>query len=326
MRCEKVGVVINLARLLASSAEGMTLDEIAIALDVSRRTAERLKAIIESVFPQLEAIPDGHKLRFRIAGGLNGFFNSPTSDELAELHTASLALQAAGCVERANLLLALAAKIKGALNSSEQHRLASDVEALTIATGHISQVGPQPCVDRGTLECIRTALKGGNMLSFIYESNMAWRRTVSPWGILYGRSYYLAGPLKGKEKPVLWRFDKMIGIEIVGKATPPPAGWSVEHFASQAFGVFQEKPMEIILKFKPEAASDASRFLFHPSQKLRKQDDGSLIVEFQSGGSLEMAHHLFTWGTSVDILKPASLRTCLCDMLSSTLEHHQKAE
>lgn len=70
---------------------------------------------------------------------------------------------------------------------SEQHRLASDVKALTIATDHIPQVGPQPRVDRGTLECIRTAFKGDNMLSFIYEPNMAWHRTVSPWGILYGR-------------------------------------------------------------------------------------------------------------------------------------------
>ncbi|MFT8672401.1 MAG: hypothetical protein ABF802_13595 [Acetobacter orientalis] len=92
MRFEKVGVVINLARLLAADAEGMTLDEIALALDVSRRTAERLKAIVEDVFPQLESRPDGHRLRFRITGGLNGFFHSPTSDELAELHAASLAL------------------------------------------------------------------------------------------------------------------------------------------------------------------------------------------------------------------------------------------
>ena len=83
MRFEKVGVVINLARLLAASAEGMTLDEIALALDVSRRTAERLKAIVEDVFPQLESRPDGHRLRFRITGGINGVFHSPTSDERA---------------------------------------------------------------------------------------------------------------------------------------------------------------------------------------------------------------------------------------------------
>lgn len=323
MRFEKVGVVINLARLLAASAEGMTLDEIAQALAVSRRTADRLKAIIEDVFPQLEGVLDGHKLRFRITGGLNSFFHSPTSDELAELHTASLALQTAGCAERADLLLSLAAKIKGALRGDERRRLEPDIEALTTAIRYIPQVGPQPHVNRETFECIRTALKGGNMLSFLYEENKTWCRKVSPWGILYGHAYYLVGPVIGKAKPVLWRFDKMIDIQIAGPAVLPPADWSVEAFASQAFGVFQEKPERIILKFNAACAQDAGRFLFHPAQKLKKQADGSLVVEFVSGGAAEIAHHLFTWGTTVEIIEPASLRKRLCDMLADTLKHHQ---
>ncbi|OUI97697.1 hypothetical protein HK15_01400 [Acetobacter orientalis] len=324
MRFEKVGVVINLARLLAASAEGMTLDEIALALDVSRRTAERLKAIVEDVFPQLESRPDGHRLRFRITGGLNGFFHSPTSDELAELHAASLALQTAGCAERADLLVSLATKIKRALRGTEQRRLAPDIEALTTAIGYIPQVGPQPRVDRDTFECIRTALKGGNMLSFLYGENKTWRRKVSPWGILYGHAYYLVGPVTGKRKPVLWRFDKIIDIQIAGRASLPPTGWSVEAFVSQAFGVFQEKPERIILRFNAGVAQDAGRFLFHPAQKLKKQADGSLVVEFESGGAVEIAHHLFTWGTSVEIIEPASLKKRLCDMLTDVLKHHQK--
>lgn len=116
----------------------------------------------------------------------------------------------------------------------------------------------------------------------------------------------------------------MIDMQIEGQASLPPAGWSVEAFASQAFGVFQEKPERIILRFNADVAQDAGRFLFHPAQKLKKQADGSLVVEFQSGGAVEIAHHLFTWGTSVEIIEPASLKKSLCDMLTDVLKHHQK--
>lgn len=59
------------------------------------------------------------------------------------------------------------------------------------------------------------------MLSFLYGENKTWRRKVSPWGILYGHAYYLVGPVTGKRKPVLWRFDKIIDIQIAGRASLP---------------------------------------------------------------------------------------------------------
>nr|WP_259331096.1 helix-turn-helix domain-containing protein [Acetobacter pasteurianus] len=45
-------MIIKLARLLAGTAEGMTIDEIAITFHVSRRTAERLKATVDAEISQ----------------------------------------------------------------------------------------------------------------------------------------------------------------------------------------------------------------------------------------------------------------------------------
>ena len=325
MRFEKAALLIKLARALAGTAEGMTLDEIAATYTVSRRTAERLKAAIEEIFPQLEAISDGHKLRFRMTGGLDRFLQAPTSDELAELYAAATALQQGGCSARAHLLTALGQKIEAALRPTDRHKLAPDINALTVATGYVTQVGPQPFADPHTLEIVRTALKGGNYLTFTYGHNANSHRTVSPWGILYGRAYYLVGPATGKAQPALWRFDKIRSPEIHGQAVPPPAGWSISAFAARSFGVFQEKPQRITLRFTPAAANDAARFLFHPNQTLHPQQDGSLIVQFIAGSSIEMENHLFTWGTAVEILEPTSLREELCNRLAAALAHHGKA-
>ena len=79
MRHEKATRLLDLARMLAGSAEGLTLDEMAAALGVGRRTAERMRDAVWAAFPQMEAIDDPPTKRFRIPAGLDGVFQTPTA-------------------------------------------------------------------------------------------------------------------------------------------------------------------------------------------------------------------------------------------------------
>src|SRR4051794_30893300 len=85
MRYEKPEVLLLLARRLAASAEGLTLDEMCAATGQKRRTVERQRDALMRLFPQMEEVPDGATKRFRISGGLDGFFQAPTTEELLEL-------------------------------------------------------------------------------------------------------------------------------------------------------------------------------------------------------------------------------------------------
>jgi len=38
-------------------------------------------------------------------------------------------------------------------------------------------------------------------------------------------------------------------------------------YAAQSFGVFQEAPINVVLRFEPEAAADATAWLLHPSRR-----------------------------------------------------------
>ena len=89
MRHEKAGRLLELARMLASTAEGLTLDEMAQRLGVGRRTAERMRDAVRDVFPQLEDVDDPPTRRFRIPAGLDGLFQAPTAEELAALTAAA---------------------------------------------------------------------------------------------------------------------------------------------------------------------------------------------------------------------------------------------
>src|SRR5439155_15444506 len=127
MRHEKAGRLLELARLLASTAEGLTLDDMAERLGVGRRTAERMRDAVREVFPQLEEVEDPPTRRFRIPAGLDGLFQAPTAEELAALNIAAEMLGAAGAQARALALRRLAQKVLAATRAPARRRLPPDL-------------------------------------------------------------------------------------------------------------------------------------------------------------------------------------------------------
>jgi hypothetical protein len=69
MRHDKAALVIEMARRMAASAEGVTLDEISREAGVGRRSAERLRDAVLALFPQTEEVSDPPNRRWRIRGG-----------------------------------------------------------------------------------------------------------------------------------------------------------------------------------------------------------------------------------------------------------------
>ena len=255
----------------------------------------------------------------RWASRLPQVFDTP----LAELRAAARAQEGAGGQARAALLRALSTKVEAALRPGTRRRVAPDLDALTLAEGDAMQAGPRPLADAAVLATLRDAIKARALLRFHYEGKA---RAASPWGLLYGRSYYLVGPGIGLPDPVLWRLDRINGARMDGPAPQsPPPGWTMGEYAARSFGVFQERPRAIVLRFSAAAAPDAARFLFHPSQVLTPEPDGSLLVRFTAGGLLEMVRHLFTWGPEVTILAPAALRNLMLAELAGSLAHHARA-
>ena len=98
--------------------------------------------------------------------------------------------------------------------------------------------------------------------------------------------------------------------------------FDLQRYAMRSFGTFQEEPVEVALRFDAAAARDASAFLFHPDQSVEENGDGSVTVRFTTGGIDEMCWHLFTWGESVTVEKPARLRRRLAEMCEMRATHH----
>jgi predicted DNA-binding transcriptional regulator YafY len=323
MRHEKAGRLLELARLLASTAEGLTLDEIAERLGVGRRTAERMRDALRELFPQLEEVEDPPTRRFRIPAGLDGLFQAPTAEELAALASAADTFAGQGANARAQALRSLEQKVLSATRAAARRRLAPDLEALLQAETVAVQAGPRPFEDETVLSAVREALKAAATLEFLYEggSQPGRRREVAPYGILFGRANYLVAS-EGGGRPRNWRLDRLRQVTVTGRPARRDPTFSLQDYADESFGIYQDDTHDVVLRIGPDSAEGALRWRFHSNQTLEPQADGSVVVRFRASGMRELAWHLFTWGDQVRVLAPEVLRTTLVQQIELARRAH----
>ena len=328
MRHEKAALLLDLARRLASSAEGLTLDEMAQALGVGRRTAERMRDAIWDLFPQMEELSDGPSKRFRIAGGLDGLFQAPTTEELLELSKAASALQVAGAASRARELESLERKVRAAMRSAALARIVPDLEALVQSETIAVQAGPRPHEDEALVAMIRQALMAMRAMRFTYQggSRPGARREETPYGLMFGRANYLVAAETGAGAgPRNWRLGRISDVEVLDRTAAPPPDFDLQAYANRSFGIYQEDVEDVVLRILPDSADEALSWRFHPTQAMTRQPDGAVVVTFRASGMRELAWHLFTWRDQIEILAPIRLRDLMLEELRLSLSRHEQA-
>ncbi len=312
-------MVIDLARRMASSAEGLSLDEIARDMRVGRRTAERMRDAVLMLFPQVDEVSDPPSKRWRIRGGLSAFEQAPTATEMLELSKAATALRAAGEPARATALEGLERKLKAAMRSTTLNRMAPDLEALVRAETIAVQAGPRPSADEAMLTAIRAAVLAQQPLGFTYSRPGAEprRRSVAPCGVMFGRANYLVAADRETGRIQTFRLDRMSHVAPQEGLAVPPADFDLGVFASQSFGIYQDEIEDVVLRIAPEGAAEARGWRWHPTQSFEDQSDGGVIVRFRASGMRELAWHLFTWGEQVQILAPQRLKAVMAGELTA---------
>ncbi len=313
--------LIALLRLLQGSAGGISLSDIQSRFEVSRRTAERMRDAVLDAFADVEEIrlDDGTK-RWRLKERVLVPSAGLQADDLAALQTVGSLLKRDGNEALAASLGRASEALRASMRWSELVRAEPDVEALTEAEGVASRPGPREAIKPEVLTKLRDAIKRCAVVRLTHWTASAKRPSrgheVEPLGLLYsvGRAF-LVGRSRHHGEIHLFRLGRIAEIDITDRSFARPRGFSIADYARRSFGVFQEKPADIVLRFAPEAARDAGNFLFHPTQTFEPQKDGSLIVRFKAGGLREMCWHLFTWGDAVEILKPKRLRTLYRELL-----------
>lgn len=302
--------------MAAGRHAGITLDDVIERFDVSRRTAQRMLRVLETLFPDTGvAIDDEGRKRWRLPSGALRDLLTLSAEELAAVDIGIETMKRSGLAVEADDLLGLRDKIMALVPRSMVARIETDLDALLEAHGLAARPGPRQRIDRTVVAAIAEAIKACRMLDVEYRSRdeaAPSPRRLAPFGLLTGlRRYLVARPDDDPSGPVrLYVVENIRSARVCRDAFARDPAFDLQAFAHRSFGVFQndEEFGEVVWRFLPEAAAHARGFEFHPHQQVEDLPDGSLIVRFSASGHLEMCWHLYAWGDQVEVLAPQRLR------------------
>ena len=312
MAYEKTDNILELAIWMQATREGVSLNDIAERFQVSRRTAERMRDAVCYRFPQTEdVVGENNMKRWYIPQGTLKDFIQFTAEELSTLETARQLLCKNHLEDKLETLDSVINKIKANIKADTFRKIEPDTCVLLEAEGFALRAGPQIKVDKEIITQIREAILSCHQIRIAYKNQNSGKisyNTLMPYGILYGERnhYLLAKHSDGYFGDAVHYFilSNIQSITLTPDIYEIPHSFNLKEFTENSFGVFQEEPFEVEWCFDKEVAEDAKRYIFHPTQTLTENADGSLTVKFKAGGRKEMDWHLYTWGNHVKVIKP----------------------
>lgn len=320
-RLNKTEQIIELATMFQNTYYGLCIDDIKNHFECSRRSAERMRDLLFELFPDKveEVRSDDKKKRWRFVKGTMNYLISFSANDFANLeYLKNLSTDES----RKEQIEDLTAKIKALTPQKNILSLETDIEALLEAEGLAVKQHYKTKIDSKNIEKIRNSILAFKKLQFEYKINDKIKTiTVNPYGIIISDKYYLVAFNEFVNAMRLYKIDKIKNLEVLEEYFEKDENFSLQDYANNSFTIYQEEAMNIVLEFDKNVAEDVLNYHFHPTQKMKKLENGNILVKFTCGGKFAISHELFKWGKDVKIKEPSTLKDYYKSYLQEVLNN-----
>jgi proteasome accessory factor B len=202
-------------------------------------------------------------------------------------------------------------------------KLASAFHQTTTGAGDYSQKGE-------ILDVLMIGIEDRKFTTIVYQSAQATEPAgtcVYPYGLVNHRNrLYLVAFAPEHNEVRHYKVDRISEAELQDLRFTHPPTFDLQRHLSGSFGVFQGKGEPIRIKVRFTTASvvryvEESRW--HPSQKLARQRDGSLLAEFELGDVEEIKKWILSFGPNAVVLEPKRFRDQMTETLAATYANYQ---
>lgn len=320
-RLNKTEQIIELAMMFQNSYCGLCIEDIEHHFECSRRSAERMKALLFDLFPEkVEEVPTFEKKkRWRFIKGTMNALISFTADDFANLEYLK---GLSNDENKRKELDELIAKIKALTPQKNLQSLDTDVSAIMESEGFAVRQYSGVNIEPKILEELRTSMLAFKKIQFDYPIKGEMKTiTLNPYGLVIADKYYLVGYNEYVGDLRQYRVDKISNLTILDEYFEKDEKFSLTEYSNNSFGIYQEQPIDIVLEFDKSVANDVLNYHFHPTQKIKQLKNENVQVEFTSGGTYAICQELFKWGCSVKIQKPVELKNYYKQYLLDVLQN-----
>jgi predicted DNA-binding transcriptional regulator YafY len=198
-----------------------------------------------------------------------------------------------------------------------------------------------------TLDWMRNLPKSETYLSVLAKLAEAWtsqhrakityrslpaakaaERIIEPYFIepaAPGHSSYVIAYCHRAGELRIFKVERIEAIELTDETYTIPADFDANRYFRAAWGIVVEgEERTVRLKFNPEIARLMEETIWHPSQVLEKQADGSVIMTLKVFYTYELVTWILGWGEKVEVLEPAELRKEVLQTAKAMVKIYQK--
>lgn len=151
------------------------------------------------------------------------------------------------------------------------------------------------------------------------------KRKVDPYKIWYfNGSFYLVGWCHLRNDIRTFALERIKMLTIIKDKFNVPEDFSIEDLMSGSFGVIKGKPVKVRIHFDKDITDYIEEKIWHESQKIITQKDGSVVFEAEVAVNEELINWILSWGSKAEALEPKSLINKLHEETLKMFERYEK--
>ena len=141
---------------------------------------------------------------------------------------------------------------------------------------------------------------------------------------LVKQAWYLVGRPASANAPQTFRVARFKTLRMTDANAEVPEDFDLKGYFGNAWAVYRgEQSCNVEILFSKEAAVTVVESIWHHTQKIRKNKDGSVTLTFRVDGMSEILRWILGWGSRAKVIQPPELRELIVNQLRHTIEAYQ---
>jgi len=219
-----------------------------------------------------------------------------------------------------------AAKIESALPLGLRATLGSLMKHMAVRPGPVARHNTL----HDAYDLVRRAILRRETLQCVYISfhDAAQIRTLLDpyWLLFHERAWYVIGRSHRDRAVRTFKLGRFKGIEPTGQTFNQPRGFTLEQHLGNAWRLMRgDQTYEVELKFSPLVSPNVAEVNWHPTQRIRWDDEGSVHFTATVDGLDEIVWWVLGYGPHVQVVKPKALAARIVRMARQVVGLYQEA-
>jgi predicted DNA-binding transcriptional regulator YafY len=142
---------------------------------------------------------------------------------------------------------------------------------------------------------------------------------------LVKQAWYVIARPEGEKVPRTFRVARFKAVRMTDANAQVPEDFDLKAFFGNAWAVYRgERSYEVEILFTKDAAATVTEAVWHHTQMVRKNKDGSVALMFQIDGLNEIVRWVLGWGSRATVIQPSELRDLVIDHFQKSLEAYRQ--